>query len=188
LTIIRHNMNFVNLLSIEIRAVRKDRELNMKGGIVLDGFPSIGLVNAIASECLIRTAGTELLAVIESPEFPPLSVISNSLPKFPARLHINEALKVAFFISEFNIDPSMQNTLGKIILNWAIQNECKMIVSGAGILSHEQDPRNAKDTSVIPNEHRVYAATSTHSAAKIAKENDFVPLKSGWIGETLRLC
>ena len=76
----------------------------------------------------------------------------------------------------------MQNTLGKIILNWAIQNECKMKVSRAGILSHEQDARNAKDTSVIPNEHRVYAATSTHSATKIAKENDFVPLKSGWIG------
>jgi predicted ATP-grasp superfamily ATP-dependent carboligase len=61
-----------------------------------------------------------------------------------------------------------------------MQNECKIIVSGAGILSHEQDARNAKDTSVIPNEHRVYAATSTHSAAKIVKENDFVPLKSGW--------
>jgi len=89
---------------------------------------------------------------------------------------------VAFFISEFNIDPSMQNNLGKIILNWAVQNECKMIISGSGILSRKQDAGKNKDTSVIPDEQPVYAVASTPSAAKTAKENSFVQLKSGWVG------
>jgi len=160
--------------------VREDSKLKMKDGAVLDGFPSTGLLNAIASECLIRSAGTELFAIIDSPEFPPLSIISNSLPEFPARLHINEALKVAFFISEFNIDPRMQRTMGKIILDWAIHNECKMIISAAGILSTKQD--KAKNASVIPDEQVIFAVASTPSAARIAKENNFIPLQSVTIG------
>lgn len=145
----------------------------------MDGFPSAGLLNAIASECLIRSSGTELFAVIDSPEFPPLSIISNSMPHFPARLHVNEGLKVAFFISEFNIDPRMQSTMGKKILGWAMQNECKLIVSAAGILGPKQN--SGENTSTI-SEQNIFAVTSTPSAANIAKANNFIQLQSGTIG------
>lgn len=145
----------------------------------MDGFPSAGLLNAIASECLIRSSGTELFAVIDSPEFPPLSIISNSMPHFPARLHVNEGLKVAFFISEFNIDPRMQSTMGKKILEWAMQNECKLIVSAAGILGPKQN--SGENTSTI-SEQNIFAVTSTPSAANIAKANNFIQLQSGTIG------
>lgn len=172
-----------NDLSVENRRVGKQKKPNMKDGIVLDGFPSTGLVNAIASECLIETPGTELFAVVDSPEFPSLSLISNAMPQFPARLHINEALKVAFFISEFNIESPIQHAVGKTILNWAVENECKMVISAAGISGQKQNAsKNIKDVSVIPGEQQVYAATSSNSAAKIAKENGFVLLKSGWVG------
>jgi uncharacterized protein len=168
-------------LSIEIRNIREgSSKLNMKDGVVLDGFPSAGLLNAIASECLIRSSGTELFAVIDSPEFPPLSIISNSMPHFPARLHVNEGLKAAFFISEFNIDPRMQSTMGKKILEWAIQNECRLIVSAAGILGPKQDV--GENPSGIPDEQRIFAVTSTPSAAKTAKGNNFIQLQSGTIG------
>jgi uncharacterized protein len=167
-------------LSIEIRNLREASKLNIKDGIVLDGFPSAGLLNAIASECLIRSSGTELFAVIDSPEFPPLSIISNSMPHFPARLHINEALKVAFFISEFNIDPHMQSAMGKKVLDWARQNGCRLIISAAGILATTQD--KGDNASVIPEEQRIFAVTSTPSAAKIAKANNFIQLQSGTIG------
>lgn len=145
----------------------------------MDGFPSAGLLNAIASECLIRSSGTELFAVIDSPEFPPLSIISNSMPHFPARLHVNEGLRVAFFISEFNIDPRMQSTMGKKILEWAMQNECKLIVSAAGILGPKQN--SGENTSTI-SEQNIFAVTSTPSAANIAKANNFIQLQSGTIG------
>lgn len=153
--------------------------MNIKDGVVLDGFPSAGLLNAIASECLIRSSGTELFAVIDSPEFPPLSIISNSMPHFPARLHVNEGLKVAFFISEFNIDPRMQSTMGKKILEWTMQNECKLIVSAAGILGPKQN--SGENTSTI-SEQNIFAVTSTPSAANIAKANNFIQLQSGTIG------
>ena len=154
----------------------------MKGGIVVDGFPSTGLVNAIASECLIRSAGTELFAIIDSPDFPSLSIISNSMPRFPARLHVNEGLKVAFFISEFNIPPPMQSALGRTILDWALQNECKMIISAAGIVNNENASSKSNNAPVSPDEQPVLAVASIPSMAKIVKENGFIQLRSGSIG------
>jgi uncharacterized protein len=102
------------------------------------------------------------------------------MPHFPARLHVNEGLKVAFFISEFNIDPRMQSTMGKKILDWAMQNGCRLIISAAGILGAKQD--KGDNASVIPDEKRIFAVTSTPSAAKIAKANNFIQLQSGTIG------
>ena len=109
----------------------------MKGGIVIDGFPSAGLINAIASECLIRSGGTELCGIIDSPEFPPLSIVNQYSPQFPARLHVNRNLKVAFFVSEFIINPAIQSAMARTILNWARENECKMIISASGLVTSE---------------------------------------------------
>jgi len=39
-------------MSIEIRELKS---VGLKGGTVIDGFPSLGLANAIASECMIET-------------------------------------------------------------------------------------------------------------------------------------
>ena len=89
---------------------------------------------------------------------------------------------MAFFISEFNIDPSLQNTLGKVILNWAVKNKCKMVVSAAGISSgHEQREGRNKDITLSTDDQQIYAAASTKSAATTAKQNGFVVLKSGWV-------
>jgi len=135
----------------------------MKGGIVLDGFPSTGLVNAIASECLIHSVETEFVAIVDSPEFPPLSIINDHVPQFPARLYVNEDLKVAFFISELNISPYLQREVAKSILQWTIEQQCKMIISAAGVAS-------SSDTN---NEHadrgpsQVVAVASTDSARKM---------------------
>jgi predicted ATP-grasp superfamily ATP-dependent carboligase len=70
-------------LSIEIKYLQKDKKLDMRGGVIIDGFPSAGLINAIASECLIRSGGTELYAIIDSSDFPPLSIVNQYTPQFP---------------------------------------------------------------------------------------------------------
>lgn len=164
-------------MSIEVRKVSKDVMPSIEGGIVLDGFPSTGLVNSIASECLMRSTGTQLFAVIDSPDFPAVSIINKSMPQFPARLHVNESLKVAFFVSEFNIQPAMQQNLAKTILNWTLQNKCKMIISAVGITSKQDSGKeNAYD------EQPVFAIASTTSAAKIIQENGFTQLLTGTIG------
>ncbi len=148
---------------------------------MLDGFPSTGLVNAIASECLIRSIGTELIAVVDSPEFPPVSIIENYIPQFPARIYANEKLRVAFFISEVNMGASMERMIAEMILNWALQNECRMIVSSSGIVMDSEEGDGKQGLSEQGMQSQVMAITSTSSAAKIAEENGFIRFKSGTI-------
>ena len=50
---------------IEISTIKK---VNLKGGTVIDGFPSVGLTNSIASICFMRSIKNELVAVLDSPE------------------------------------------------------------------------------------------------------------------------
>ena len=150
----------------------------MKGGMVIDGFPSAGLINAIASECLIRSGGTELYAIIDSPEFPPLSIVNQYSPQFPARLHVNRNLKVAFFVSEFNINPAIQSAMARTILNWALENECKMIISASGLVTSESpDVKGQGVADVQP----IFAVASTPSSLEIIKDHGFVPLRAGSI-------
>jgi len=190
--------------TIEIKKLKKkdgnNGEINIKGGIVIDGFPSSsGLVNAIASECLIRSTGTDLVAFLDSPDFPPISVVNNYVPQYPVRIYVNESLKVAFFVSDINIDKALQRDVAKAILKWTRENECKLIISAQGILSSpsppasgsgsrnkEEDPgqedgdyddsnindttRSTSTTSLPPLPPDIYAVTSTESAARIITE------------------
>jgi uncharacterized protein len=189
--------------SIEIKKWKKkdsnNKEISLKGGIVLDGLPSSsGLVNAIASECLIRSTGTDLVAFLDSPDFPLISVVNNFVPRYPVRIYVNESLKVAFFVSDINIDEPLQRDVAKAILNWTRENECKLIISAQGILSSsssstprsprtgngnkedsEQEYSDEDDTTKsttpialpppLPTE--IYAVTSTESSAKQIMEH-----------------
>jgi len=201
--------------SIEIKNLkRKDgdnKKIDLKGGTVLDGLPSsTGLVNAIASECLIRSTGTDLVAFLDSPDFPLISVVNNFVPRYPVRIYVNESLKVAFFVSDINIDEPLQRDVAKAILNWTRENECKLIISAQGILSSSSSstPRSlrtgngnkedsgqeysdeddtTKSTTTIalppPLPTEIYAVTSTESSAKQIMEhgNYFTHLRGGTV-------
>ena len=201
--------------SIEIKKWKKkdsnNKEISLKGGIVLDGLPSSsGLVNAIASECLIRSTGTDLVAFLDSPDFPLISVVNNFVPRYPVRIYVNESLKVAFFVSDINIDEPLQRDVAKAILNWTRENECKLIISAQGILSSSssstpRSPRTGngnkedsgqeysdeddttKSTTTIalppPLPTEIYAVTSTESSAKQIMEhgNYFTHLRGGTV-------
>lgn len=142
--------------------VRKLRNVNLKGGIVVDGFPSVGLANAIASECLIHTLKTELVALVDSPAFPPLSIIRNALPGFPARVYASEEINLAIFVSELNLDPSLFRPVANMMLDWAVNSNCDLIVSAAGVPYGENEPQ--------PDPPKVFAVGSTPHALKKATD------------------
>src|SRR5438105_7218298 len=106
--------------------VRKIKDVKLQGGILLDGFPSVGLANAIASECLIHSMHTEFVAVLDSPAFPPLSVIRNNQPNFPARIYANEQINLGIFVSELNLDPALYRHVAQLMLQWAESSGCNL--------------------------------------------------------------
>lgn len=148
------------MLSEPTLEIRKLKNVNLRSGILLDGFPSVGLANTIASECLVNSLKTELVGIIDSPVFPPLSVIRDAMPTFPARVYANEELKLGMFVSELALSPLMFRPVAKLMLEWALNSNCDLIVSAAGL---QYEEGNAADAS----KPEVYAVGSTPGALKI---------------------
>ena len=121
------------------------KKMNLKGGTVIDGFATSGITNTIASECILHSINTQLIATIESSYFSQLSLIRNSVRYFPVRIYANEELKTSIIISEISIDPSLYFLIGNTMLNWAVDNECDLIISSSNIVNPQQ-PKEVNST------------------------------------------
>jgi uncharacterized protein len=119
--------------------IRKLKEINIEGGVVFDGFQGIGLTSTIACGCFINSLKTELVGILDSSLFSPMSVIYDAKPNFPARIYANEEKKLGFFVSELILDPSTYRPIADIILRWSKDNKCKTIISVAGKAIEKED-------------------------------------------------
>jgi uncharacterized protein len=160
--------------NIEIRKIKK---ANLKGGTIIDGFVSAGgLINPIAAGCFMHSPKNELVAVLDSPVFPALSIIYDTAPNFPARIYANEDQKLAIFQSELKLDQSYYYSISKTILRWAIDNECELIISAAAIYDEE-----FKGSEAAEPQDNILAVASTKRAEEKLKNAGITQLSSGSI-------
>jgi uncharacterized protein len=145
---------------IEVRTIKR---ANLNGGTLIDGFPSGGLTNSISSMCFMKSLRNELISVLDS-SFPPLSMIYDGIANFPARIYANKDLKVAFLISELNLDQSMYYAVSRTIFQWAMDNGCKLVIS-SGTMSTEESKRSPKEYEL----QNVYGVASTKKAKEKMK-------------------
>ena len=115
--------------------IRELKKLELEGGYLIDGFPSVGFSSAIATESMIHTSQFELGGVIDSESFPPISVVKDGKPNFPTRIFVNENLKVGVFLSYLTLDQSLHRVTAKTMLSWAKKHKIKLIVSSVAIKS-----------------------------------------------------
>jgi len=64
--------------------------VNLEGGYLVGGFPSVGFSSAIATESMIHTSQFELAGIIDSPSFPPISIIKDGKPDYPTRIFVGD--------------------------------------------------------------------------------------------------
>jgi uncharacterized protein len=117
--------------------IKESKPLNLEGGFLIDGFPSVGFSSAIASESMIHTSKFELAGIIDSDSFPPISIVKDGKPNYPTRIFVNEDLKVGVFLSYLTIDQSLHRTIAKAMLKWAKKHKIGLIVSSVAIKSPE---------------------------------------------------
>lgn len=141
---------------IEVRTIKR---ANLDGGILIDGFPSGGLTNSIASMCFMKSLRNELISVLDSSAFPPLPMIYDGIANLPARIYANKDLKVAFLVSELNLDQSMYYAVSRTIFQWAMENGCKLVIS-SGTVTTEESKRSSKEYDL----QNVYGVASTKKA------------------------
>ena len=157
--------------------IKTIKKMNLKGGTVIDGFATTGITNTIASECILHSINTQLIATIESSYFSQLSVVRNSIPYFPVRIYANEELKTSILISEISIDPSLYFFIGNTMLNWAKDNECDLIISSSNIVNPPQQTE-----TINSKEYSIAGIGNTVGARNRLKDSKISLLKNGTIG------
>lgn len=148
--------------------IREIRSINLEGGYLIDGFPTIGLTSVIATESMIQTSQFNLAGIIDSNEFPPVSLIKNGKPNFPAGIFVNDELKVAAFLSHISLEEPFHKNIAKKMLTWAKNKKISLIVSSIPVRS------NGDNGEII-------AAGSTERARKKIQECGINILQHGTI-------
>ncbi|HET9807129.1 MAG TPA: PAC2 family protein [Nitrososphaeraceae archaeon] len=155
--------------------IRKLKEINIEGGIVFDGFYNIGLTSTIACGCFINSLKTELVGILDSSLFSPMSVIYDGKPNFPARIYANEEKKLGFFVSELVLDPSAYRPVANVILGWSKDNKCKTIISIAGKAIEKENRITKKE------EPSINVISNSPIIMKELDDIGILPLKNGTI-------
>ena len=117
--------------------IKELKSVNLEGGYLIDGFPSVGFSSAIATESIIHTSQFELVGIIDSPSFPPISIIKDGKPNYPTRIFVNEDLKVGVFLSYLTLDQTLHKAAAKTMLKWAEKHKIGLIVSSVAVKSQD---------------------------------------------------
>jgi uncharacterized protein len=134
--------------------IRKFKDMDLEDGTVLEGFPSVGLVSAIAATYLIDLLELDQICALDSEDFPPTSMVYASKPKFPARIYGSSEHKIALFLSEFTPSVELNRPMAKTLLGWAKEQQCKRFICMEGLPSEtgnkngEDEERNIKVSGV----------------------------------------
>jgi uncharacterized protein len=115
--------------------IKELRPINLEGGYLIDGFPSVGFTSAIATESMIQTSQFSLAGIIDSDSFPPISLIKEGKPNYPTRIFVNDDLKVSVFLSYLTLHESLHRVVAKTMLNWAKKQKIELIVSSMAVKS-----------------------------------------------------
>lgn len=103
--------------------------MDLEDSTVINGFPSTSLINSIVASYLVNVLNLDQICGLDSDEFPPVSMIYDSKPKFPARIYADEKAKIVVFLSEFTPYPPMARNVANTVLSFAEEAGCSRIIS-----------------------------------------------------------
>lgn len=148
--------------------IKLNKEQNLKGYTLLEVFPGVGLVGAMAGSYIIEKLKMECIGRIESELFPPIAAIHNTMPMFPARIYKNDRLKLLLFMAEFSIPSNLIFPLSQEMLSFSRKYSLLKIVSVGGLPS----PRPT---------NKIYVASSDATILKTATSLGITPIEDGLI-------
>lgn len=117
-------------------------ETELKDGMAIVGFPSVGLVSSIASNFIVRSMKLERRAAIISKDFPPLTIIHEGVPSPPVRIYAGhrdcenrgeKCDKLVVITCEFMPQPNLIKDLSDAILGWCKKKGISTILTLEGI-------------------------------------------------------
>lgn len=148
--------------------MHKYKDLDLEGSTLINGFPSMGLLNSIVASYLVSALDLDQICGLDSEEFPPISMVYDSKPKFPARIYASEEAKIVVFLSEFTPFPVMARDIARNILSFAQDAGCSRIIS--------------PETQILDDDgFKLFGIGSTDAARDELKQLDIEPLMHSMI-------
>jgi uncharacterized protein len=155
------------------------RDLNIKGAVLVEGFPSVGMVSSIVSNYMIKMLDMEYVGSVRSKHFTPTAIIAKGVPMPPVRIYVGNPVekkgsicdRLVVLTSEFPPPVELMQPLVDRTLQWMEEKGIKTIVSVEGIVND----------SVDHEEGGTYAIASTENARKILERKNIQPMENGII-------
>ena len=160
--------------------IRDVAEVDLRGGVLIECFPSTSSLALIIANILLESDGKpekwayDQVAVGDSNQLPSVCVVYYNRPKFPIRIYANEEAKIALLASEIPQYPPITREIGRKIFNWTKEKGISSIVSIEGFLS---DYKNSPQQLPM----RVFGVGTTERCRKELAEKNIPPLEQGVI-------
>ncbi len=161
------------------------KRMDLRDAVIIDGFPSVGLVSSIVANYLIALLKLEYIAVMDSDSFPTLSLIRNGEPLGPARVYARPELEdggqqIVVFSTELQPSANLLRDIGSAIIDFAVAQKCKLVISAGGLIVEREEGAQSEDRGEIA----VYGIGSTESASQLLLKADAEPFVEGVISGT----
>jgi len=149
----------------------------LSNSVLIEAFPTVGLVSSIAGHFLVEQLKLEEIGTISSRYFMPAAVIHNGTPSPPVRIYAGKKIcgsasdcdQIAVIISEFMPSVDIIKPVADMILSWAQKKKCSYIVTLEG--THGLNPKKPK----------TYGVGTTQKMKDILKKNNIEETKEGMI-------
>lgn len=161
------------------------KRMDLKDAVVIDGFPSVGLVSSIVANYLIALLKMEYIAVMDSDSFPTLSLIRNGEPLGPARVYARPHLKpgeqqIVVLSTELQPSAALLRDIGTAVMDFSVAQRCKMVIAAGGLIVEREEGMEPDETGEIA----VYGIGSTEAAQELLLKADAEPFVEGVISGT----
>jgi uncharacterized protein len=162
-------------------AIHMYEDIDLSNSLLIDGFPTVGLVSTIVSAFIIDTLKLRRVGAITSRFFPAAAIIQNGVPSPPLRIYAgpklcgpeNECDQVVVLNSEVRIPDEIQLPLAQKILAWAGEKGVKMLLSVEGTpMPDDAEPEEKMG---------IFGAGSTGRSREIAARYKLEPMDMGII-------
>lgn len=124
---------------------------------MINGFPSVGLVSSIVANYLLNVLEPVQIGVLDSPQFPAISIVRDTEPLNAVRIYAGEKVgdsasseQLVIFISEFQPPKSQIKAIASTILDWVQEQKCRLLISPEGL---EVDRKSGKEDGGEGGEH-----------------------------------
>ena len=155
------------------------KDVNVKGAVLVEGFPSVGMVSSIVSNYMIKMLDMEYVGSVRSKHFNPTSIIANGVPMPPVRIYAGQPIekkdcicdRLVVLTSEFPPPIELMQPLVDKVLEWTGEKGIKTVISVEGIINE----------SANHEEGDTYAIASTEKARKMLEKRGIQPMENGII-------